>query len=592
MFVVRNLSQSINMASLVSGLDDLLESFEDSSDLKWVQLDSANDTLVGLTDWKIKVDSKVYAVHKSLVGDGVRQSKLFNAQFTNWCDANNNKKVTDLSDTDLFPEPCRKHFEATLNYFYSGALHLTGNNVVSFFKIAHVLQVKLLAQQCIAWIKNNLRRETALPMLQHAVLLSPGLEAIEQNCIQACAVEFNSCQPSDFFILTVPSLSSILQEATSKYSAQDAKVCHAVTTYVRNVDESQRAVVFLELAKCIMDVPKEAAKDAMYLLAKSILYKDDRVKDLCIPIVGSNFNQLNHDDLVEIPDHSTVCKLLDQDVLKVKNEDQVFDAIYNYCQNKDGLTKQMKEDIWATCRFVHLSSDCAIKMLTLNINDMPLRCVQLALASSILQNKSKDYKNDMVQMLQSFPLEGKRLSRRGKTGQFDFQSNFDENGVLYYIGTSGGQENYQNPHESGKVVVSASSIVKGAAKIFVQHKHGSPISNYTSDSPNSWFMVDLGVSRSLQLNHYCLRSALHPNSHKLRNWRIEGSNDANKFTCLRQHNNDSTLNTKSMSEANWNVDEGDNFYRYFRIFQNGKNSSNVNHLMCAGIELYGTLREE
>ena len=75
-------------------------------------------------------------------------------------------------------------------------------------------------------------------------------------------------------------------------------------------------------------------------------------------------------------------------------------------------------------------------------------------------------------------------------------------------------------------------------------------------------------------------------------WRIEGSNGANKFTCLRQHNNDSTLGTSAMSEANWNVDEGDNFYRYFRILQNGKNSSNYNHLTCAGIELYGTLREE
>ena len=80
--------------------------------------------------------------------------------------------------------------------------------------------------------------------------------------------------------------------------------------------------------------------------------------------------------------------------------------------------------------------------------------------------------------------------------------------------------------------------------------------------------------------------------HKLRNWRIEGSNDANKFTCLRQHNNDSTPGNTAMSEANWNVDEGDNFYRYFRIFQNGKNSSNTNHLMCTGIELYGELREE
>ena len=581
------------MASLVSGLDDLLESFEDSSELKWARLDSMNETLVGLTDWKIQVGTNIYAIHKSLVGEGIRQSKLFNAQFTNWL--NNNNQSTDLSDTDLLPEPCRSQFEATLTYFYNGVLHLDANNVVSFFKIADVLQMKHLAQQCVAWIKSNLHHETAIPMLQQAVLLSPGLEAIENSCIQACAVEFNSCQASDFLILTVLSLSKILQEASSKYSAQDANVCHTVTTYVRQVDENDRAIVFLELAKRVIAVPKKAAKDAMYLLGKSIKYNDDRVKDLCIPIVASNFDKLNHDDLAEIPDHSTVCKLLDQDELRVKNEDQVFDAIYNYCQNKDGLTKQMTENIWSTCRFIYLSSDCAIKMLKLDIKEIPSRCVQLALAGSILKQKSKDYKNDMVQILQSLriPLEGKRLSKRIGV-PFEFESNFDENGVLYSIGTSGGQEDYQNPHKSGKVVVSASSMSRthGALKNFVQHQHGgSNVSNYTNDSPNSWFMVDLGVSRSLQLNHYCLRSDEHSDLLKIRNWRIEGSDDGKKFTCLRKHDNDCTLGDTAMSEANWNVDEGDHYYRYFRIFQFGNNSSESNYLMCAGIELYGGLKE-
>jgi hypothetical protein len=582
------------MASLVSGLDDLLESFEDSSDLKWAQLGSINDALVGLTDWKIQVGTKIYAIHKSVVGDGRRQSKFFNAQFTNWATSNNNQ-YTDLSDTDLLPEPCRSQFEATLNYFYNGVLHLNANNVVSFFKIALALQMKHLAQQCVAWIKSNLRHETAIPMLQQAVLLSPGLEAIENSCIRACAVEFNSCQASDFLILTLLSLSKILQEASSKYSAQDAKVCHTVTTYVRRVDEKDRAVVFLELAKRVIAVPKEAAKDAMYLLGKSIKYKDDRIKDLCIPIVASNFDKLNHDDLAEIPDHSTVCKLLDQDELKIKNEDQVFDAIYNYCQNKDGLTKQMKEDVWSTCRFMYLSSDCAIKMLKLDINEIPSRCVQLALAASILKRQSNDYKNDRVQILQSLrtPLEGQRLSRRtGGSVELDFQSNFDENGVLYYIGTSGGQENYQNPHESGKVVVSASSMGQGHVKNFVQHKHGSGIYNHTQNSANSWFMVDLGVNRALRLKHYCLRSDNRRSNHKCRNWRIEGSNDADNFTCLRQHTNDSTLGGEAMSEANWNVDDEDNYYRYFRILQNGVNSSGANYLMCAGIEFYGELDED
>ena len=39
-----------------------------------------------------------------------------------------------------------------------------------------------------------------------------------------------------------------------------------------------------------------------------------------------------------------------------------------------------------------------------------------------------------------------------------FQSPFDENGVLHHIGTAGGQREYQNPHNTGDVVASMSSI--------------------------------------------------------------------------------------------------------------------------------------
>ena len=41
-----------------------------------------------------------------------------------------------------------------------------------------------------------------------------------------------------------------------------------------------------------------------------------------------------------------------------------------------------------------------------------------------------------------------------------FTAPFDKNGVLYHIGTSGGTEPYQNPHLTGAVTASMSSIYK------------------------------------------------------------------------------------------------------------------------------------
>ena len=69
-------------------------------------------------------------------------------------------------------------------------------------------------------------------------------------------------------------------------------------------------------------------------------------RSIYIWLVAANFKNVNHDDLVAIPDHKIVCDLLDDDELNVRSEDQVFDAIYNYCQTKDGLTTRMKEEIW------------------------------------------------------------------------------------------------------------------------------------------------------------------------------------------------------------------------------------------------------
>jgi hypothetical protein len=76
----------------------------------------------------------------------------------------------------------------------------------------------------------------------------------------------------------------------------------------------------------------------------------------------------------------------------------------------------------------------------------------------------------------------------------------------------------------------------------------------------------------------------------LRNWRLEGSNDSTAWVVLKTHTDDQALAAVGFSTAAWPVTpptaEG---FRHFRIFQFGKNADNYDHLMCAGIELYGTL---
>ena len=63
---------------------------------------------------------------------------------------------------------------------------------------------------------------------------------------------------------------------------------------------------------------------------------------------------------------------------------------------------------------------------------------------------------------------------------------------------------------------------------------------------------------------------------------------------LKMHANDQALHDKRYSTPSWPIEataDGAS-YRYFRIFQTGKNSSSYDDLFCADIELYGYYIDE
>ena len=177
--------------------------------------------------------------------------------------------------------------------------------------------------------------------------------------------------------------------------------------------------------------------------------------------------------------------------------------------------------------------------------------------------------------------------RRGKPRDFRFESAFDTNGVLHHIGTRGGTAEYRNPHALGEVVASSSALASGETlEHFVQHVHATPRSCFTSNAVGGYLGVDLGESRSLVVDHYCLRSDAH-NGNKLRNWSLQGSLDGQTWHTLSVHRGDASLSSQPMSTAAWPVGRCTQAFRHFRIQQEGSDSSGGHYLMCTGIELYG-----
>jgi hypothetical protein len=134
-----------------------------------------------------------------------------------------------------------------------------------------------------------------------------------------------------------------------------------------------------------------------------------------------------------------------------------------------------------------------------------------------------------------------------------FVSNgFDTNGVLYHLGTMGGTAEYMNPHLSGQVEATMSSVAnQSQVERFTQHNctMAEKQFNYTGSIRWSWMAVDLLKGRSLHPVAYCLRSDSHVNGHKLRDWELQGAtaDKPSEWVVLMRHDNDLALEDHALS---------------------------------------------
>ena len=169
---------------------------------------------------------------------------------------------------------------------------------------------------------------------------------------------------------------------------------------------------------------------------------------------------------------------------------------------------------------------------------------------------------------------------------------FDQSGVIHHLATEGETSAWVNPHDAGRVVVEWSSVSSGPASHLVS-KWDWKASGYsqTESQPNSWMRVDLGEGRRLAVSHYALRNTGDGTHRTPRNWELQGADAVEgPWTTLRRHEGDESLVKKGCFVAAWPV-EGAAPFRFIRIHQHGVGANGKNFLVCAGMELYGTLLE-
>ena len=191
------------------------------------------------------------------------------------------------------------------------------------------------------------------------------------------------------------------------------------------------------------------------------------------------------------------------------------------------------------------------------------------------------------------------LSARSKSGGhvFAYASDFDSNGLMFYIGSNGGTCPWVNPCRHNLVAVASSDGVKlpyGKLEDILS-RDASPRNCHTKDKPHSWFAVDLGVR--ILVRRYTLRHARGYGTSALRNWELQGSKDGALWHRLIQHVQDESLGQPG-SCASWEVPPvpGDEDsprdtqgWRYIRILQTGPNAAGKDYISLSGFELYGVV---
>jgi hypothetical protein len=179
-------------------------------------------------------------------------------------------------------------------------------------------------------------------------------------------------------------------------------------------------------------------------------------------------------------------------------------------------------------------------------------------------------------------------SSGGAGREFKYASDFDENGLLFHIGTEGGRGSWRNPMQAGLVAVTSSSQRRGEPHMVVG-REGKLC--YTKSEPNSWFAIDLGAGHSIRPTHYTLRHGENGPHCRLRHWKLQGGDDGASWTDLRTHVNDAALPIAAHSTASWPLAPPDPraAYRHFRVLQTGKNSINHDYVMVCGFEVYGAV---
>jgi len=360
-------------------------------------------------------------------------------------------------------------------------------------------------------------------------------------------------------------------------------------------------------------------------------YQDD-IRQLCL-----EFIELNGDDFLKSEQFSKLPKEIVIDIIKspilsVTSEMNVFDAIMNWIECYNSRTKSKRKKIKTTDMKKELFP--YIRFTNMTVGDILGKVSSYGIFSS---DEILDISRYISLELDSLPPSinlntDLRKPPNIRKYNFRYHRDFDENGVIYFIGYDVYEKKYRNPKNNGdiRICTTSTNTNKMASNIITSRKlkskgwvgHGTQ----WDDDVYTWISIDLGPHRKLRLTDYTLFHSWPTPIDSLRSWVIEGCNPCNnlgqraeerelkeenadndevhiyteyrighsfdenhlEWIALDERKDDCSLNN-GWSKNTWQAKNNSNAFRMIRLRSTGPDSTGTQYLTIGGIEFYGTL---
>eukprot|EP01112_Ceratiomyxa_fruticulosa_P021039 TRINITY_DN7323_c0_g1_i1.p1 TRINITY_DN7323_c0_g1~~TRINITY_DN7323_c0_g1_i1.p1 ORF type:complete len:585 (-),score=125.19 TRINITY_DN7323_c0_g1_i1:96-1850(-) len=520
-----------------------------------------------------KIPSKTFELHKVILA---YSSKYFRKYFDELEQqkAKENENATSERKKDCVElvGPFGQYFHLVVGYMYDGLLECSSENVIPLLAMANFYQIKGLKKEASAFLAGNITRDNALLMLQKAIFFDA--EDVTNKCINVICKHFNQ-----------------LASATIAFNNNNLTISTPAPNPITSVSSSSNSATLSTSPPLLMNYSTSS-----HLISPPKSSENSTTQylhTLPLPILLRILRQHNLAVSSEYVVYQTVCAYINHNKTLLSQDDinGLFETVRFPWMSYQQLSEVEKNplvphSLLTEALFVRLKQHEAPKEYRkpfAALSDGESSSPRNSLKSPNNNNNTSESDNEY-----SMLVGNRRLIPRAQYAvSLQYTSDFDDQGLFYYIGTNGGIEEWSNPFLKGRVRVMCSSQEKGNVADVVGR---TPTECWTMDVPASWISVSIGSNRTLVPNYYTLRHGGNSRADCLRNWTLQGSLDSKNWTVLARHAMDTSLNG-NFATCSWAIPDCKEAYRFFRVVQTGRNSSNHNFLSLSGIEFYGDLYE-